>query len=123
MIIKDFDLDDVFVMSEILNKTGIILDLGKAIESVKTKGIENLEDLTSAGKELMITVIADVVTSISSAMHKAKPEIKQLIANLTGKSTEEVGKLTLKEIKLFFKELSEREGFLDFLKEAGSSKE
>lgn len=118
MITKPFDLDDVFLMSEILDKTGIVVDIKKATESIKTDKLEDLKDLTKVGKGMVVAIGVDIITSVMKNMYKAKSEIKQMMANMTDKKIEEVGKMRPAEIKTFFTELMEMEGLSDFLAQA-----
>ncbi len=120
---KQFDLDDVFVTSEILDKTGLLLDVKKITEGIKHDKLENITDAKQIGKEAIVTIGLDLMASLMKSLHKARPEVKQLISNLTGKTLDEVGKMSIKEIKNFFSELVKAEGFSDFFKQAVESTE
>lgn len=117
---KEFDLDSVFIMSEILDKTGFMVDLKKIVASMKTEEIENLRDAQKVGREVGVGLVVQIMGDLSKSIHKAQPEVKKLIAHMTDKKIEEVGKMSLKEIVSFFKELVNVEGFEDFLKQAVS---
>lgn len=87
--------DDMFSLSEIADKMDIKLD-------VKGKSQEEI------GVELMLFLI--------KKSHKAKDEIKQLVATLTEKTTEEVGKMSPKQLITSIKEILKQDGVLDFFK-------
>lgn len=117
---KEFDLDAVFIMSEVLDKTGIIINLKSIVSSLKTEEIQNIRDAQAVGREVGVGLFVQVVGELSKSIHKAQPEVKKLIAHMTDKKVDEVGKMTLKEIKSFFTELVAKEGFADFFKQAVS---
>lgn len=119
MLNKNLDLDDVFLMSEIIDKMGLEADVEKITKQIKTSKLENKKDASTLGKEVAVGLGIDLVTKIVRNLFKAKKEVKQLISNLTGLSSEEVSKLGLKQIKDFFTELVKHEGFDDFLSQAG----
>lgn len=123
MITKDFDLDDVFTISEIIDKMGLEADIDKITKQVKTAKIENKKDATTVGKEVAVGLGIDLVTKMIRNLHKAKSEVKQLISNLTGLDSQAVGKMGLRQIKDFFSELVQHEGFTDFLSQAEGSSE
>ena len=117
MITKDFDLDDVFLMSEIIDKMDLRLDVENALDMTNFEG----KTEEQVGRELMMKVLPDLGAKVVRRLHKARREVKQFVANMTGMKESEVGKLRPKELKDFFKELVEREGFADFLADAGIS--
>jgi len=120
---KQFDLDDAFVMSEILDKTGLLLDVKKVTDGIKHDKLENFTDAKQIGKEAIVAIGLDLMVSLMKSLHKVQPEVKQLIANLTEKSLEDVGRMSMKEVKNFFTELVKAEGFSDFFKQAVESTE
>ena len=87
--------DDMFLLSEIADKMDIKLD-------VKGKSQEEI------GVDLMLFLI--------KKSHKAKDEIKQLVATLTEKTIEEVSKMSPKELVTSIKEILKQDGVLDFFK-------
>lgn len=119
MIVKDFDLDSVFMISEIIDKMGLEADVEKITKQIKTSKLENKKDAAAIGKEVAVGLGIDLVTKILRNFFKAKREVKQLISSLTGLSEKEVGAMTVKQIKEFFTELVGHEGFADFLSQAG----
>ncbi len=120
---RKLDLDAVFLMSAVLDKTGIIFDIQDIVKSIKTDELKSIGDAQKVGKEAMISIVAQLAGSLSKSMYKAKDEIKELIAHLADKDIDEVGKMTFKEIKQFFIDLVNTEGFGDFFKEAVESAE
>lgn len=130
MITKEFDLEDVFLLSEIIEKMNLNVEIdkyikgGKLIDVIESDNKEKTEEEIELeeerlGKELFIKAGTDLGFKFIKGMYKAKKEIKKLISNLTGKSIKEVSTMNLKEIKEFFLELVKQEGFKDFLSQAG----
>ena len=119
MIIKEFDLNDVFLMSEIIEKMEIQFDIDTIIKKTNATKLENKQDAAELGKDVLLSIGLDLATNLIKRMYKAQKEVKQLIANLTGKTTEEVGRMSLKEMKEFFVALATHEGFGDFLSQVG----
>lgn len=119
MIIKDFDLDDVFLMSEILEKMDLSIDADTIIKKTNVAKLENAQDASKLGKDVIVGISLELITKFLKRLYKAKKEVKQLISNLTGFTVEAVGKMTLKQMKEFFTELVGHEGFQDFLSQAG----
>ena len=123
MITKEFDLEDVFVMSQIIDKMGLDADVKKIIEQVQTAQLSNKSDAQKVGKEVLVAIGVDLIGKFIRNLHKAHKEVKQLIANLTGKTVDEVAKMPLREMKAFFTELAGDCEFIDFLKQQGQSTE
>jgi hypothetical protein len=119
MITKSFDLNDVFIISDIIDKMGLEADIEKITKTIKTSKVENKKDATTLGKEVAVGIGIDIVTKMIRNLHKAKNEVMQLIASLTGMSKDEVSKMGLRQIKDFFVDLTKQEGFKDFLSQAG----
>jgi len=118
MITKDFDLDDVFLISEIVDKMGLEADIEKITKTIQTSKLENKTDAKGLGKEIAVGLGIDIVTKMIRNLFKARKEVKQLISNMTGLDEKEVSKFGIKQIKEFFTELSKHEGFADFLSQA-----
>ena len=123
MITKDFDLDNIFTMSDIIDKMGLEADVSNISKQIQTSKLENKKDATKLGKEVAISLGIELITKILRNLHKARNEIKELIASLTESTPELVGKFSLKQTKEFFTELVQREGFFDFLEQAEASTE
>ena len=119
-IIKDFDLECVFLMSEIMDKMDLGIDADNIIKKTKLAKLENTKDATKLGREIVVGVGVELAAKMVRNLYKAKKEVKSLIANLTGLPDEAVEKMNLKDIKLFFEELVKHEGFMDFLSDAGT---
>lgn len=120
-IVRGFDLDCVFLMSEILDKMELGFDADKIIQGTKQNELKNKKDAAALGKEVVVGLGLDIGTKMIRKLYKAKEEVKELIMNLTGMSKEEVGKLGIKDMKEFFVLLINHEGFGDFLAQAGES--
>lgn len=118
MITKDFDLEDSFLLSEIIDKMDIELEIKKIMDDMKDETgdikLDNVDE-EQLGKEMFLNLGIDLSYKAIKKLYKAKKEVKKLICSLTDKTMSEVAKMSLKDIKLFFKELVEHEGFKDFL--------
>lgn len=92
---RKLQTDDMFLLSEIVDKMDLAID-------PKGKTQEEL------GTELVVTLVRKA--------HKAKEEIKELVASLTGKTAEEVGQMSPKEMIDTVSEIMKQDGVLDFFK-------
>lgn len=119
MIIKEFDLDDVFLMSEIIDKMELGVEADTIIKKTNIAKLENIKDASKLGKDVVVSLSIELIGKFIRNLYKAKNEVKQLIGNLSGITPEAVSKMSLKQIKEFFAELVEHEGFKDFLSQAG----
>ena len=118
-IVKDFDLECVFLMSEILDKMDLGIDADTIIKKTKLAKLEGAKDAGKLGKEIVVGIGVEMGAKMLRNIYKAKKEVKQLISELSGESIESVNKMNLKDIKEFFGELVKHEGFGDFLSQAG----
>lgn len=118
MIIKTFDLEDIFLLSEIINKMELEIDTDKIIKNTQASKLKNIKDAKTLGKEVIVGISIDLSTKFVRNLYKAKDEVKQLITNLTGLNEEAVSKMKIKDIIKFFEELVSHEDFKDFLKQA-----
>lgn len=121
MIIKPFDLEDVFTMSEIIDKMGLDADVRNVISQVNVSKLENADDAKALGKEVAVGIGIDLISKFIRNLHKAKNEVKKLIGDMSGKSPDEVSKFSMKDMKEFFAELLGDGEFIDFLKQQGQS--
>ena len=113
---KEFNLEHVFIMSEILDKMDLKVEAEKLSKTVKTQKLEGLEDATTLGKEIIIAIGIEIMTKAISSLHKAQKEITKLIVALTDKTVDEAKSMKLSELKEFFNDLVKNEGFADFFK-------
>lgn len=118
MITKGFDFDDVFIISEIIDKMGLEADIKQLTNATQSSKLENIDDASKLGKEVLMGLGIDLITKIVRNLHKARKEVKKLISSLTGLTEKEVSKMSLKQIKDFFTELVSNEEFEDFLSQA-----
>jgi len=91
---RKLNIDDTFLISEILDKMDFEFPTQK-------KG----EDQSSYGSK--------VFSFLLKRIHRAKNEVKELVASVSGK---DVNTLGIKEIGQTLKEIAENEGFVNFLK-------
>jgi uncharacterized protein YpuA (DUF1002 family) len=123
MIIKKFDLDNVFMLSEIIDKMELDADIDKITKTIQTSKLENKADAAKIGKEVAVGIGIDLCTKLIRRLHKAKDEVKELICDLTGLSKDEVKKFGIKEITQFFTDLFNQPEFGDFFNQAGDLSE
>lgn len=105
---RKITFEDAFVLSEILDKMNIQSDINAIFDEAKAK----------PGSEAQNYMGGQVVLLLMKSAHKAKKELCEWIASLSGKSVEEVKGMGLKEMSDFLKELFTQEGIGDFFKSA-----
>ena len=98
---REFTLEDGFLLSEILDKTNLQLDLNALVDASKEK-----DKQAFVGGQLVLTII--------KKLHLAQSEIIKLMANMSGESAADVKKWNAKKIKEFFTELFQQDGIKDF---------
>jgi hypothetical protein len=121
MIVKPFDLEDVFTMSEIIDKMGLDADVRNVINQVSVSKLENAKDAKALGKEVAVGIGIDLISKFIRNLYKAKNEVKKLIGDMSGKDQNEVSRMSMKDMKEFFSELFGDDEFIDFLKQQGQS--
>ena len=77
MIIKDFDLDNVFMFSAILDKTGLVLDVQRAINEIGIDEVKDKKDAKELGKSLLVSVGIDIMSKVLTSAYKAKNRDKR----------------------------------------------
>ena len=70
MIIKPFDLEDVFTMSEIIDKMGLDADVRNVISQVNVSKLENADDAKALGKEVGLGIGIDLISKFIRNLHK-----------------------------------------------------
>lgn len=120
---KDFDLQDVFLLSKIIDKMELKLEADKLARTVKAEKLENKDDVMKVGKDVMLTIGLDIATKFIANLHKADKEVIQLISNITEKKPEAVQTMGLKDIKQFFTDLVQMEGLKGFFSQDETSKQ
>jgi len=109
--LRKLETDDMFLLSEIIDKMGLELDL----DALSPK---EGESATQVGFRALGPLIIQAVRKL----HLAKEPVKQLIANLSDKSVEEIGKLPPGELMRAVQMIMSQEGVLDFLPSNGKSR-
>lgn len=104
---REFKAKDIFLLSLILDKIEFDEDLNGLFEAAKAKQKDRQAFL--GGKLILV---------IFKRFHKAKDEILQLASELSEMSVEEVGELSIKELKDIFMSMVNNEDFKDFFKQA-----
>ena len=102
--LRKLEFDDMFLLSEIVDKMELELD----VEELTPK---EGETATEVGFRVLIPLLKQVARKL----HAARDEVKQLVANLSGKSIEEIGKLSPRELIQAVQSIMSQEGVLDFL--------
>lgn len=120
---KRFDLEDVFLLSEIIDKMGLKVESNKLAKTIQSEKLENIEDVKELGKDVMLSIVVEYATKFISNLYRAKNEVIQLISNLTEMKVDAVKKMGFKQLKDFFVELVKNEGFQDFLSQVEASEE
>jgi len=111
---KDFDLEDVFLLSQIIDKMGLNIEASELSKTIKAEKLESKDDAAKVGKDVFLALGMEVAMKFASNLHKAHKEVIQLICSLSGKNEEAVKKMKIKEMKDFFGELIKTEGIADF---------
>ena len=94
---------DMFTLSAIVDKMGLDEDIKEILSARKKKSFNDEE----MGEKLIFSIV--------KKMYKAKVEITQLLADISGKSIKDVENLQLKETIELIKKLLQEEGVLSFL--------
>jgi hypothetical protein len=108
---RELQNDDMFILSEIADKMNITFPKVPEILSKKGTDIDKKKyDAASAeyGKECIMTIVKKI--------HLAKNEVNKLIASVSGKTIEEVEKMTLKETITNIAAILKQPGVMDFFK-------
>lgn len=92
--------DDMFLLSEIIDKMELDID-------VKGKGQEELG--------------AEIIFGLLRKAHRAKDEIKQLVASLLEKPVEDVSNMPVAELVDIIGKALQEDGVVGFIKSAASS--
>jgi len=118
MIIKDFDLEDIYLLSEILEKMNIAVKTEKLTGKIQTDKLENINDVKAIGKEAIVALIVDLASDVIKNLWRAKNLVNKFISNMTGIKPDDVKKMGIKDLKEFFKELMAQPDFKSFLESA-----
>lgn len=94
---------DMFILSAIVDKMELDVDIKELLAARKHKDVNDEE----MGEKLIFSIVRKI--------HKAKAEITQLLANVSGKTAKEVDDLELKETMDLIKQVLQEEGVMDFL--------
>lgn len=116
---KEFTLEEVFLLSQIIDKMELKIEADKINKTIQAEKLETKDDALKLGKDVMLALGIDISVKFVSSLHKAHKEVVQLISNMTGKDIESVKKMNLKDLKQFFVDLLEVEGLSDFFEQAG----
>lgn len=115
MEIRELGFDDIFHLSNIIDKMEIKSDLNGLFDEVQKK----IEAGNVVGAQAFLG--GQIALLFFGKLHKAKEEIYVWFASLTGKSKEEIGKLGIKELTNLIKALLNTEGILELFQLAGAN--
>ena len=104
---REFNLEDTFLLSDIIDKTEIEIDLNAFMDAKKDGNAAYLG--------------GQIVLGLVKKLHKAKTEIMTLIASLTGDDIEMVKKYNIVKMKEVFTELFNHPDFKSFFSNAEDS--
>ena len=108
--LRKLQTDDMFLLSEIVDKMGLELD----VEALRPKEGET-------ATEVGFRALAPLIMQAIRKLHLARDEVKQLIANLSGKTPEEIGHLPPGALVQAVRQIMAEEGVLDFLSSSQES--
>lgn len=94
---------DMFTLSAIVDKMGLDEDIKEILSARKKKSFNDEE----MGEKLIFSIV--------KKMYKARVEITQLLADISGKSVKDVENLQLSETIELIKKLLQEEGVMSFL--------
>jgi acyl-CoA reductase-like NAD-dependent aldehyde dehydrogenase len=94
---------DMFTLSAIVDKMGLDEDIKEILSARKKKSFSDEE----MGEKLIFSIV--------KKMYKARAEITQLLADVSGKSIKDVENLQLSETIELIKKLLQEEGVMSFL--------
>lgn len=109
---REFNIEDGFLVSEILDKTGIEADLNLLFD-----------EAIKMSKDKAAFLGGQIVLKLIKKIHLAKNEIFELISGMTGDHVEVVKKYSLKKTGEVLTEIFSQSGVADFFKQAGALKE
>lgn len=118
---KPFDLNDTFLLSQIISDLDIEVDLNEFLDAIiedKKKKKEGGSDEDETDNKLTDPeyVGGQFFLLLIKRWYRGKDSIPQFVANLTEKTVEEARKMTMVEMKDFFIDLFKQEGIQDFFK-------
>ena len=108
---RELIFDDLFKLSEILDKMGIRADINKIFDEAKEKP----DAQAYFGGQVVMMMIAKI--------HTAKKEVYDFLADLTGKKTDEIKRLKIGEVKDLFTELFSKNDISGFFNSAAVENE
>lgn len=114
--LRSLTADDIFPMFQIISKIGI-KEFKSCFESAEVKkaigavaGGEESNDLNAVG----LAVALDMATILVANLPKAKDDIYQLLAQLSGKSKKEIASLSMATFMQMIVDVVRKEEFADF---------
>jgi phosphopentomutase len=92
----------IFMLSKLLDKIGMDEDLKNVLAGASGKASES-------------EIGTQIILSLGKKIHKAQKEIVDLLADVTGKTAEQIEDLPVKETMELVRKMLSEEGVLDFL--------
>lgn len=103
---RELQTQDMYILSQIADK--LDFQFPKIPDTSKMSEEEKKKNSTEFGEKIITFFVRNI--------YKAKDEINMLIANVTGKSIDEVKSMPFQEFTTTIKELVKQPGVLDFFK-------
>jgi len=115
--LRELQTDDAFLLSEIIDKMEIDIDIDaitKLLGGGGDKGKRGNPDARAVGIQMFGKLAVQVVRRI----HRAQDEVRQLVANMSGLSVDEVRQLPVTQLIGALRDILAMDGALDFLPSA-----
>lgn len=109
--LRPLGIEDVFALSEILDKLQIVDN----IADIQQKAVGKEDAASYAGVQIMALVL--------SKMYKVKDLMFAWLADLTNQTVQDVSKLSLKELKELFTQISKSDGITELFTSLVSTEE
>lgn len=109
--LRPLGIDDVFALSEILDKLQIVDN----IADIQQKAVGKEDAASYAGVQIMALVL--------SKMYKVKDLMFAWLADLTNQTVQDVSKLSLKELKELFTQISKSDDITELFTSLVSTEE
>ena len=109
--LRPLGIEDVFALSEILDKLQIVDN----IADIQQKAVGKEDAASYAGVQIMALVL--------SKMYRVKDLMFAWLADLTNQTVQDVSKLSLKELKELFTQISKSDGITELFTSLVSTEE
>ena len=108
---RELKLKDIYKLSAIIDKMQVKADLNKLMDDAKKQ------------PDAQAYIGGQMVMIIVSRLHMAQKEVSSFLADLTGKTVEQLEDLSIKEVAELFKELFSKNDMSGFFNSAVAENE